>query len=140
MGEVIDSYGRAQAIEDGVLIDVSEPATRMDGFKMPVAMTAAAFGATVAAGASWHKDAEVEPDQFETLNLPAGQTVDGRLHDVFWLLRVGIKASKEPDRVRFRVWIDVHGTGKTVCVQLWASCGPGDQGEPVITIMLQGED
>ncbi|SPE52864.1 hypothetical protein SBV1_160020 [Verrucomicrobia bacterium] len=25
-------------------------------------------------------------------------------------------------------------------IKLWSLCGPGDDGEPVITIMLEGED
>ena len=37
-GEVISSYSRAQAIEDGVLVDVSSVA-RAAGIKFPVAMT-----------------------------------------------------------------------------------------------------
>ena len=37
-GEIICSYTRAQAIKDGVLIDVSE-AAKEAGFKIPVAMT-----------------------------------------------------------------------------------------------------
>ena len=38
--EVISSYSRAQAIEDGVLVDVSTVAKEA-GIKFPVAMTAA---------------------------------------------------------------------------------------------------
>lgn len=41
-GEVIHAYTRAQAIEDGVLVDVSHMACRM-GFKFSVAITAAAY-------------------------------------------------------------------------------------------------
>jgi hypothetical protein len=25
-------------------------------------------------------------------------------------------------------------------ISLWALCGPGDEGEPVLTVMLAGED
>lgn len=42
-GEVISSYSRKQAIEDGVLIDVTEAANQL-GFRVPVAMTSAAWG------------------------------------------------------------------------------------------------
>jgi hypothetical protein len=30
--------------------------------------------------------------------------------------------------------------GKRESVSLWSLIGPGDEGEPVITIMLEGED
>ena len=42
-GEVIYTYTRAQAIEDGVLIDATEMA-KETGFKWPVALTAAGLG------------------------------------------------------------------------------------------------
>ena len=42
-GEVISSYSRAQAIEDGVLVDVSSVA-REAGIKFPVAMTRTVWG------------------------------------------------------------------------------------------------
>ena len=41
-GEIIHSYSRAQAIEDGVLVDVTEMA-REAGFKWPFAMTAEVY-------------------------------------------------------------------------------------------------
>ncbi len=41
-GEVIYSYTRAQAIDDGVLIDATEMAKEA-GFNWPVALTAAAW-------------------------------------------------------------------------------------------------
>ena len=50
-GEPIASYSRRQAIEDGVLVDLTQPETvravREAGFKWPVAMTATAFAATI---------------------------------------------------------------------------------------------
>src|SRR6185437_8267129 len=45
-GEVIYSYTRAQAIADGVLVDVSETAKEA-GFKYPVALTRMVFDAYV---------------------------------------------------------------------------------------------
>ena len=41
-GDLIDSYSRAQAIEDGTLIDVSEIANEA-GFTIPVAVTQAVW-------------------------------------------------------------------------------------------------
>jgi len=45
--EVIDSYTRAQAIEDGVLIDVSN-AAKEAGFRIPIALTTAVWADCVA--------------------------------------------------------------------------------------------
>ena len=50
-GEVIYAYTRAQAIADGVLIDVSE-LSRDAGFRHPVAMTSGAWADCVA----WSSD------------------------------------------------------------------------------------
>jgi hypothetical protein len=50
--ELIHRYSRAQAIADGVLIDVSE-ATKEAGFKFPVALTAAAWAQCVAVPPVW---------------------------------------------------------------------------------------
>mgnify|MGYP000128521510 CR=1 FL=1 len=46
-GEVISTYSRAQALEDGVLIDAGHMAKEA-GFRWPVAITAAAWDDCVA--------------------------------------------------------------------------------------------
>jgi len=46
-GDIISTYTRAQAIEDGVLIDVSSIA-KESGFEWPVSMTAGAWADCVA--------------------------------------------------------------------------------------------
>lgn len=127
-GDLIHRYTRKQAIEDGTLVDLMQgetlPIVKEAGFKFPIAMTAGAFAEAVAPiGAP----------------LPEGQDLKGRLWDVLMLLKLAIrKAPPEEDRVNFtvRVW-----NGKRhMEVRLWSLCGPGDEGEPVITIMLEGED
>jgi hypothetical protein len=45
--EVISAYSRAQAIDDGVLVDVTQPA-RETGFRHPVALTRAVWERCVA--------------------------------------------------------------------------------------------
>ena len=67
---VIFSYTRAQAIEDGVLIDLTEWA-KETGFKIPVACTA-----TV-----WHQYI-VPPEGTKEL----GQSERGRAHDLLFML------------------------------------------------------
>src|SRR5262249_8610682 len=121
-------YTRRQAIEDGLLVDLMPSGTvelvQEAGFKFPVAMTIGAFCATVS-----------EPDK----PLPAGQDLKGRLWDVLWMLKLAIKSSKPGnDRVSFSV--NVWDGSRRKRVNLWSLCGPGDNAEPVITLMLEGED
>ena len=126
-GAVIFSYTRAQAIEDGVLVDLGQDAfaslVHEAGFRVPIAMTATAFGAAVAPIGG---------------RLPPGQDVKGRLWDVLYLLRFAIRGNRETDRVHFTV--AVRNGKRHNDVNLWALIGPGDDGEPVITIMMEGED
>ncbi|MCY2924945.1 MAG: hypothetical protein NT031_05815 [Planctomycetota bacterium] len=59
------------------------------------------------------------------------------------VLRAWVQAANrkgDTDRVHFPVFVDVHGDGKHQTVKLWCQCGPGDKGEPVLTVMLEGED
>ena len=118
--EIISSYSRAQAIEDGMLIDVSEMATEA-GFTMPVAITAAAWGMYVRV-----------PDGVEC------QDEQGRLWDILNMLRFAIKKGGHGSEVAFTVLVNNDGTPKPVGLK--SLCGPGDDTEPVITIMLPRED
>jgi hypothetical protein len=122
--EVIHSYSRAQAIEDGVLIDVSE-AAREAGFKFPVAVTQGV----------WARCVEVPEGLVD-------QDESGRLWDVLWMLRHGIvrsNAADASDRIQFCLYVK-ESEDRPRLVTLWSVCGPGDEGEPVITVMLPDED
>lgn len=137
MGPIIFSYTRAQAIEDGVLVDLSAEGetkllVREAGFGVPVAMTVAAFHDTVLAGTT-----ETPAGEFI---FPSGQSLKGRLWDVLSVLRYSARANRSSDRVYFAVDVDTAGDGKHNTVKLWSLIGPGDNGEPVLTIMLEGED
>lgn len=121
--EVIYSYTRGQAIEDGVLIDVSETAKEA-GFKYPVAVTAAVWSEII------------EPDAIATEH---GESAVGRLWDVLWMLFVAIKTSKEASDLTYYKMI-ATADGRQHTRQLKAQCGGGANGEPVITIMLPNED
>lgn len=149
-GAPIYAYTRAQAIADGVLVDLSEAIKPMP-FKYPVAMTRAAYAATIEAGGQWVT--ESQPDRktdhvcvldtgaLEVLKLPNGQDVAGRIHDVFHLLLHAIDCTPGPaSRVKFSVLVDKHGNGRHSRVDLCSVCGPGDDAAPVITIMLPDED
>jgi hypothetical protein len=121
--DLIYRYTRAQAIEDGVLIDVSTVA-REAGITYPVALTSAAWGRCV--------------------TVPPGvecQDEAGRLWDVLFLLRLAIGRSDGGPEVCFGAHVrDDYREGTPPLVRLKAVCGPGDAGEPVITVMLPEED
>ncbi|HED14468.1 MAG TPA: hypothetical protein ENI62_12585 [Gammaproteobacteria bacterium] len=128
-GNVISTYTRAQAIEDGVLIDPGSMA-REAGFKWPVALTSAVWADCVA----WTDDdskQQVHQDQ------------SGRLWDTLFMASHAIRTSKDSgDRMLFqlyRVPRDGHST-EAVLVTLKLIVGPGDTAEPVITILLPNED
>ena len=123
-GEVISSYSRAQAIEDGVLVDVSSVA-RAAGIKFPVAMTRTVWGKYV--------------------EVPEGvscQDETGRLWDILWMFRCAA-ARFNGDTLLFKLYVRNHNRERLDSrdlVTLKAVCGPGDQREPVVTIMLPDED
>ena len=128
-GEVISTYTRAQAIDDGVLIDAGSMASEA-GFKWPVALTSAVWADCVA----WTEDdseQQVHQDQ------------SGRLWDVLYMASHAIRTAKDSgDRLLFqlyRVSRDGHST-EAVLVTLKLIIGPGDAGEPVITILQPYED
>jgi len=125
-GEVISSYSRAQAIEDGVLVDVSSVA-REAGIKFPVAMTR-----TV-----WGKYVEV-PEGVQC------QDETGRLWDVLFMFRTATLSGRiKGDIGTYQLYVRNHNRERLDSrdlVTLKAICGPGDTPEPVITIMLPDED
>jgi len=103
-----------------VLIDVSETGNEA-GFTMPAAITAAAWGMYVRV-----------PDGV------ACQDEQGRLWDILNMLRFAIKKGGHGSEVAFTVLVNNDGEPKPV--ELKSLCGPGDNAEPVITIMLPRED
>ena len=120
---VIFSYTRKQAIEDGVLIDVTEWA-KQTGFTIPVACTSAVWNQYIR-----------PPEGTKEL----GQSERGRAHDVLWMLYVAIRRSQGGDRLLYEV-IFLNSKQQHETVKLKAICGPGDDGEPVLTILLPNED
>lgn len=121
--ELIHSYSRKQAIEDGVLIDVSETAKEA-GIKYPTAVTSAVF------------------EQY--VLVPDGATAQderGRLWDILWMLNVAVTRHPEVegDTLLFTVFVRNDDT-EPQPVKLKAVCHPGDEGEPVVTVLMPDED
>jgi hypothetical protein len=128
-GNVISTYTRAQAIEDGVLVDVGSTAQEA-GFKWPVALTSSVWADCVA----WTED-----DNRHQVY----QDESGRLWDVLYMASHAIRTRKQSGNQLlfqlYRVPRDGHST-EAVLVTLKLIVGPGDAGEPVITILLPNED
>jgi hypothetical protein len=119
-GEPIHTYSRAQALEDGVLVDVTEWASAekgfIGGFKAPVALTAALWGTI-----------ERIPKRLEKI-----EDVRGRAHDVLWMASLAARRSGTEDQTSFEVLMSLpEGKRK---LRLWMVAGPGDRGELTITI------
>jgi hypothetical protein len=125
--DVIDVYPRSQALADGVLVDVSEMA-REAGFRWPVAVT----------DHVWHDCCEWPTDPpYSQI-----QSTSGRLWDVLWMTHVAAAASRDSGRIDVQLYV-VPLDPKPRPAQLTrlvAVCGPGDQAEPVVTIMFPSDD
>lgn len=122
-GEVIFAYSRAQALADGVLVDVTETAKEA-GFNVPVAVTQHVWADCVAV-----------PPGCEGV-----QDEAGRLWDVVWMAMVAARGAGATDRVGVEVLV-VREAGKAPELQrLVMTIGPGDAGEPVMTIMYPEDD
>jgi len=123
--DFICRYTREQAIDDGVLVDLSTQMpdlVKRAGFQYDVAITSAAFSEI---GGWWDY---------------------GKLRDRIWELFELIRAlaslthPDDPNGDRMFFKFTVRHDGETSVVPLWVSCSGGDFGEPVLTIMMQGED
>ncbi|WP_063534965.1 DUF6573 family protein [Burkholderia sp. MSMB1589WGS] len=128
LGEVIYRYTRSQALADGVLVDITETA-RQAGFRVPVAMTAAAWSKAIA----WSDaDSARQTHQDER----------GRLWDVVWMGYMAARRVSAGCRVPFQLYVVPRGGAaiRPKLMTLHMVIGPGDEGEPVITIMNPNED
>ena len=110
-GEPICCYSPAQAIEDGVLVNISERARRA-GTRYPTACTAGVWSLIGTVPEACTAEESV------------------RLAEVLAALLAAIRQARGTDRVTF----------EALGASLWAQCGPGDTAAPVLTIMREGED
>jgi hypothetical protein len=120
--DIIHTYTRAQAIEDGFLVDVTTTAQEA-GLRFPVALTRTVWG--------------------QYVEVPAGvegQDEAGRLWDILWMLAAAIRGSKDPgDTLNFQLYVR-NDNLRPKLVTLKAICGPNDDASPCITVMLPEED
>lgn len=123
--DVVFSYGRGQAIADGVLRDVT--AMAMDaGFRYPVALTVGAWVDCVA----WRSGGD-----------GSGQSESGRLWEVLHMARLAFRRAAGRTVLFTLLVVPRRGTSRNPQpVGLKMVVGPGDELEPVITILLPGED
>ncbi|RDU53347.1 hypothetical protein CQA49_06785 [Helicobacter sp. MIT 00-7814] len=120
--ELVSSYSRKQAIEDGVLVDVSKMAQEA-GFKYPTAITSSLYALL-------------------NENKPETEDFEGRLWDILNILRLKIAGTKDlkTDRIDFSVHINTPNTKESDMHKLKCICSGGDSAEPVLTIMFINED
>jgi hypothetical protein len=124
-GQPIYTYTRAQAVADGLQVEVTKTAAEA-GIKFPVFLTRTVFDNFVA----------VPPGV-------TGQDEAGRLWDLVWMLRFAIiRARPGCDRLPVALYVRNSDTNRPQLVKLVATCGPLDIDEPApaITLMLPGED
>lgn len=122
-GSIVHSYTRADAIADGVLVDLTAAyPEECRLYRYPVACTAAVWSLV---------------DQAVT-NRRHFNDEAGVVWDILYMSQKGIIARPDAQTVLFQVVIT--GSGKKKIHTMKAVCGPGDNLEPVISIMLPSED
>jgi hypothetical protein len=123
-GEILYAYTRAQAVADGVQVEVTKTAQEA-GIKFPMFLTRAVYDAYVT----------VPPDV-------TAQDEAGRLWDVVWMTRFAIMRSHgHTDRLPVALYVRNDNRAAKL-VKLIATCGPLDIDDPspAITVMLPDED
>jgi len=120
--KIINSYSRKEALADGILIDITGMA-KQTGFIFPVAITREAMRIIT--------------------DIPAEigyQDKNGRLFDMLFMANLFAR-NWIGDRGEFSVILPHWNNNKIVDKAIFKMIiGPGDNLEPVITIMLPNED
>lgn len=136
--ELIHSYTRVQAIEDGVLVEAPAELAREAGFTVPLAVTRRVFDL-------------IDPNEAE---VEYGQDPTGRWWDFLMTLRYTIKAPRpegaDPTVRAFQTIFVVkreefadrrgHLAIRRKTFTFKCVSGPGDDGEHVLTVMFPDED
>ena len=123
-GDVIYSYSRAQAIADGVQVEVTKTAQEA-GIRFPVFLTRTVYDAYVTVPRN-----------------VSGQDEAGRLWDIVWMLRFAIQRARAGvERLPFALYVRNDDKAAKL-VKLIAVAGPVDidDPKPSITVMMPDED
>lgn len=118
-------YTRAQAIDDGMLVDLTEWASATKGFhggfRVPVAVTTGVWA-----------DLNAIPASRQSI-----EDVRGRAHDLLWMASLAARRAGNSSAIHFEVILTL-GRRKRQTYKLMIH--PGDHGEPVVTILRPNED
>ena len=123
-GGIIYAYTRAQAVADGVQVEVTKTAQEA-GIRFPMFLTRAVYDAYV--------------------TVPPGVTAQdeaGRLWDIVWMTRFGIiRARPGVDRIPVALYVR-NDNQRSRLIKLIATCGALDidDPQPAITVMMPDED
>ena len=122
--EVISTYTRKEAIEDGTLVDVSAnfPDLCRRYYKYPIAVT----------GAVW------QIIQKAVNCTRYANDYRGVIADILWMSQKAI--SQRIDESQHLFSVIITGTGRRKHHTFKIICHPGDDGEACLTIMLPNED
>ena len=117
-GEVIYAYTRARAIADGVLVDVTETAKEA-GFNHNTVVTQKLWA--------------------DICNIPSKydyESKEGRSWDVLWMARCAAGKARGQSQLTFGLTLHTRNLDPAYdqIIELFLDVGPGDHGEPVITI------
>jgi hypothetical protein len=128
-GPIIHSYTRADALRDGELVALPEAICREAGLMVPVAVTRRVWEECI----HWPEDERGMQDE------------TGRMWDVLFMGSMAARAKRGTDRVTYQLHVvprgeDAKDEGMPPMVTLVLHIGPGDNAEPVITVMFPGED
>ena len=120
--DLISVYTRAQALDDGFLVDLNQwiPVNE-SGYKYPVACTSAVFAIIEKAVDNKHHCNDYK----------------GVIWDILWMSKVMPVRRWETGQL-FRV--KITGAARQSLFTFKIECSGGDDGEPIMTIMLPDED
>ena len=127
--DIIHTYTRAQCIADGGLVDLRQGELEQlvvdAGIRVPIACTAAVFAQCI----------ELTPAAVKACN-----DIKGRLWDVLWMFKCAARgAAGGGDTLYFELYV-VRDRVRPTKTKLKAVIGPGDDGEPCITVLFPEED
>jgi hypothetical protein len=117
-GAPIHTYTRADALADGVLVDVTATA-REAGFRVPAALTQSVWA---------------DVNDLSGRHVSAGQSPVGRLWDLLCMAAQAARRTENRDTSEF-VYSLIMPVGAGNNYRAKCHIGPGDEGEPVVTIM-----